>query len=108
MENRYNSEEGYTEKYCPRCKEWWPADSEFFTSDRSSKDGLYHWCKACFTEWRRRGKPPTGILPQDLIERDRDVVRLKVRGMTFQEVGDALGMTRRRAQQIYSKKKGSS
>ena len=39
------------EKRCPRCREYWPADSEFFYRNGSEGDGLYRWCKACFREW---------------------------------------------------------
>jgi hypothetical protein len=44
------------EKFCPRCKEWWPADREFYYKQNG---GLSSWCKACITNWkqdrRRRG-----------------------------------------------------
>jgi hypothetical protein len=43
-------------KRCSRCKEHWPADSEFFYVVKSTRDGLYDWCKACYQEWRY----PTG------------------------------------------------
>lgn len=38
------------EKFCPRCKELWPADLEFFYS--AGKRKLTAWCKACYLEWR--------------------------------------------------------
>jgi len=34
-----------TEKWCPRCEEWWPADPEFFWRTSS---GLFYCCKACY------------------------------------------------------------
>jgi hypothetical protein len=33
------------ELLCNRCKEFWPADKEFWYSHHS-------WCKACYLEWR--------------------------------------------------------
>lgn len=36
------------EKYCRRCDEWWPADTEFFFRNMKTKDGLGYTCKACF------------------------------------------------------------
>lgn len=39
-------------KRCPRCKDYWPADTEYFYAAPSQKDGLYPWCKACYQEWR--------------------------------------------------------
>ena len=39
------------EKRCPRCNEFWPADTEFFYSVPSKRDGLNDWCKACYREW---------------------------------------------------------
>jgi hypothetical protein len=45
-------ENGMLEKHCPKCNEYWPADSEFFYTARGSSDGLGHWCKACYVEWR--------------------------------------------------------
>lgn len=41
-----------TEKRCPRCNEYWPADTDFFYSQKGKKDGLHDWCKACYTAWR--------------------------------------------------------
>jgi hypothetical protein len=36
-----------TEKYCLSCKEYWPADTEFFEFHPSSKDRLSQRCIAC-------------------------------------------------------------
>lgn len=47
----YRQEECGLFKRCSRCKEYWPADSEFFYSVKSG-DGLNQWCKACYQEWR--------------------------------------------------------
>lgn len=39
------------EIYCPRCADYWPADTEFFfPANRAT--GLNTYCKACFIEWR--------------------------------------------------------
>lgn len=48
----YRIEDGQLQKRCSRCKEHWPADSEFFYSMASSQDGLHCWCKACYQQWR--------------------------------------------------------
>lgn len=41
------------EKFCPRCGESWPADTEFFFANRQHPDGLWNYCKACFYEQTR-------------------------------------------------------
>lgn len=43
---------GELEKACSSCKEFWPADTEFFYPQSSARDGLHTWCKACYLEWR--------------------------------------------------------
>lgn len=43
---------GTLEKFCSRCKEYWPADTEFFYATSSSSDGLHNWCMACYLENR--------------------------------------------------------
>lgn len=43
---------GNLEKRCARCKEYWPADTEFFYATRSTQDGLHNWCRACYVENR--------------------------------------------------------
>lgn len=35
---------------CSRCKELWPADTEFFFASLNS--GINRWCRACYMEWR--------------------------------------------------------
>lgn len=40
------------EKRCPRCKEYWPYDTEFYYSSSCKSDGLMDWCRACYMEWR--------------------------------------------------------
>ncbi len=50
-------------KFCNRCKEYWPADSEFFFASKSETDGLVAWCKACYIEWRYpNGRRKTALL----------------------------------------------
>jgi hypothetical protein len=47
----YCIEDSLLFKRCSRCKEYWPADTEFFYSVKDD-DGLNQWCKACYQEWR--------------------------------------------------------
>jgi hypothetical protein len=44
-------------KTCGKCKELRPC-SEFY-KDKSSKDGLFHWCKPCMKKKRLERKPTT-------------------------------------------------
>jgi hypothetical protein len=46
------------QKQCPRCKETYPATSEYFWSDKSTKDGLYSRCRKC-----GKGKVIKEVLP---------------------------------------------
>lgn len=47
---RYRLTELGPEARCSKCREWWPADSEFFYQQA---DGCPHsWCIACYTAWR--------------------------------------------------------
>lgn len=39
------------EKFCTRCREWWPADPEFFYPAKAGAAGLFYCCKACYREW---------------------------------------------------------
>ena len=43
-------------KRCPRCKEWWPADGEFWYPNAARPGGLQSECKACQIERRRAGR----------------------------------------------------
>lgn len=47
----YLFEDGELLKRCSRCREHWPADTEFFYAAKGD-DGLNAWCKACYQEWR--------------------------------------------------------
>lgn len=47
------NEDGEMERYCSKCREWWPADSEFFyTTGKAGSGKLMDWCKACYKDWR--------------------------------------------------------
>lgn len=35
---------------CAGCKEYWPADTEFFFSSLHGR--MNSWCRACYMEWR--------------------------------------------------------
>lgn len=37
-------------KRCPKCREDFPATTEFFWGDRGAADGLYYCCKGCWSE----------------------------------------------------------
>ena len=40
----------FPEQTCTKCNESWPADTEFFFTDKLKKLGLSHTCKACYEE----------------------------------------------------------
>lgn len=40
------------EKRCSKCREYFPADNEFFYPNGGSPDGLCDWCKACYQQWK--------------------------------------------------------
>lgn len=48
----YRIEEDGLYKRCTTCRDYWPADSEFFFSSVSDTDGLNCYCKACYLERR--------------------------------------------------------
>lgn len=39
-------------KRCCRCRDYWPADSEFYYANKNMPDGLSGFCKACYLERR--------------------------------------------------------
>lgn len=43
--------DGILEMWCPRCKEYWPLDTEFFFASKT-RDGHFSWCRACYCEQR--------------------------------------------------------
>lgn len=47
---RYD-EHGQLERRCSCCKEYWPADTQFFTVHKDG-DGLHSTCKACRADTR--------------------------------------------------------
>ena len=46
------------ECWCPGCREWWPADSEFWHRAGSKQLGLQTYCRACMSERRPRYNQP--------------------------------------------------
>jgi len=51
-DGRYQQSDGQLEKRCCACKEYWPADTEFFYRHRGGADGLSDYCKACHAAMR--------------------------------------------------------
>lgn len=50
---RYD-DDGFLEKSCSRCGEFWPADTEFYqTTSEPGRVGLGTYCKACMVEYKR-------------------------------------------------------
>lgn len=49
---KYRIELDGLQKQCCRCHDYWPADSEFFYTDKKGSDGLFGFCKACYIEKR--------------------------------------------------------
>lgn len=50
---------GDLERRCSTCKDYWPADTEFFHTAVGDASGLHCYCRACYEEWRY----PAGRLP---------------------------------------------
>jgi hypothetical protein len=48
------------ERRCGRCRQFWPADQEFFSLKKPGQ--LHSWCRACFAEYaiERRARNRTG------------------------------------------------
>lgn len=55
-----------TEKLCSRCEEWWPADGEFFWSDKNGLLGLFYCCKACYYDMDKRPGRTSGKRAEEL------------------------------------------
>jgi hypothetical protein len=51
INGRYRQDVDGLYRRCSRCRDYWPADSEFFFKAKT-QDGLADWCKACYLEWR--------------------------------------------------------
>ncbi len=49
---RYQYEDGELQKRCSACREYWPADSEFFHGCSANPDGLHNYCRACYCDQR--------------------------------------------------------
>lgn len=61
LERERVDEVGETERLCSRCKEYWPADGEFFYSTGRKSSRLHCWCRACYAEWKaERAAPAKG------------------------------------------------
>jgi hypothetical protein len=52
------------ERRCSRCRQWWPADTEFFTVQPTQAGGLHSWCKACAAEVKSHHRPAAGAVAQ--------------------------------------------
>ncbi len=51
---RWNEVGHYMEKRCSKCRDWWPADNEFFSYTSShGQRKLGSWCKACVLEYKK-------------------------------------------------------
>lgn len=48
----FRIEEGELHKRCSRCREYWPADREFFYPAYHVAHRLHTYCKACYVEQR--------------------------------------------------------
>lgn len=62
----FRIEDGELAKRCAKCREYWPADREFFYPAYHVPHGLHAYCKACYLEKRwpeGRVHPATGGLP---------------------------------------------
>lgn len=53
-------EDGELEKRCSKCREYWPADTEFYFAFAgcTHRDGLHCMCKSCVNESRKAPRPP--------------------------------------------------
>jgi hypothetical protein len=56
MDNMNMEAEAVVMKVCSRCKTPKEATADNFPRNKSSKDGLSHWCKACHKEHRANKK----------------------------------------------------
>ena len=54
------ADDGALEKRCAHCRDYFPADNQFFYANRAIRDGLHSYCKACFLEWRAVHGTPHG------------------------------------------------
>jgi hypothetical protein len=45
-------EAGERLKFCPKCQDWHPSDTEFFSPAKNLRLGLSSWCKCCYREWK--------------------------------------------------------
>lgn len=96
------NEDGEEEKFCRKCKEWWPADTEFFYSNKSQPDGLYRYCIACYLEYRRK-RYHTGIGKSRQQERNESIYYMRQKGTKFAVIGETYSISRQRAHAVYKR-----
>jgi hypothetical protein len=52
---RWNKQINGYEMLCGKCREWWPADPEFYHKSKRGRDvdgvKLYNWCRACCVQY---------------------------------------------------------
>ncbi|MFZ3487260.1 hypothetical protein [Vibrio harveyi] len=44
------------QKFCPRCSDFWPQDTLFWSISPREADGLQTWCKACQSDYKQSRK----------------------------------------------------
>ncbi|KMK51487.1 hypothetical protein RO21_06115 [[Actinobacillus] muris] len=50
MARQFKVTELGVEIQCSKCRDFYPADTEFFYKQSRDKWGLHSWCKACYVE----------------------------------------------------------
>lgn len=56
---RISPDDGQPEKRCTKCREYLPAEDDFFARNFQKADDRNSWCKACIAEYQhqRHNKP---------------------------------------------------
>lgn len=54
------------EKRCTSCRNFWPADTEFYYPAKKAPGNLHSWCKACYGEWRKARRADRHPQPANL------------------------------------------
>lgn len=90
-QTNYNGEL-VTEKYCPRCGEWWPIDDpQFWNKCKRNSDGLDGYCRACRLEkhYESYGKPSKPLMIIGAYERVMGIkMTLEPIGISFEQERD--------------------